>query len=163
MTPETIDQARFLHKSINSVQGKTLKQHGLFDHKNSGLSSELTATQLTMLMTVRDHDNMTLKEIAGATHVSSPSASTMVDKLVEAGALVREHSKVDRRKVRVSISTEGLRAVEYFEKRMLSSLTELLEGIGPAYSKMWCEVYERIETYIQKLDSSNDEENKTVA
>lgn len=162
MISNSLAQARFLHKTIQRVQSRMLRQHGPFTLKGSGLSAELTATQLTTLITVRDHGEMTLKEIAEATHVSPPSASTMVDKMVEAGALRREHSKIDRREVRVSISPRGVRAVEALEKRILEYLTEMLEGIGPEHAQMWCEVYERIEQYIDQTGKRNAGRNEDV-
>jgi DNA-binding MarR family transcriptional regulator len=96
-----------------------------------------------------------LKEIAENTQVSPPSASSMVEKLVELGAITREPGKTDRREVRVSISARGLKAVESLEKGMLTSLTDILEGIGPESAQLWCGVYEKISEFITAADASD--------
>lgn len=152
----TLDQARFLHASFKLLHERMLKQHGHLAFEGSGLKSELTMTQFTTLTAVCDHGEMSLKEIAEATSVSSPSASNMVDKLVEAGALLREHSKVDRREVRVSISPLGQKAVETLEATVLESLVEMLDGVGPECAKMWCDVYHRIEQYVLKAEHDTE-------
>lgn len=162
MDPNTLNQARFIQRTIKRLHSRMLKQHGPFLVEGDGDPTELTTTQLTTLTAVVDHKVMTLKEIAEATRVSAPSASTMVDKLVEAGALRREHSKVDRREVQVSISPKGRKAVDEFEKYMLEYVTELIDGVGPECAKMWCDVYEHIEQFIDESEKSRSE-NETFA
>jgi len=156
MDSNTLKQARFLQGTIKHLQGRILKQHGPVTIDGSGHSLELTATQFSTLAAIHDLGEMTLKEIAEATHVSPPSASNMVDKLVEAGVLNREHSKIDRREVHVTISPSGLKAMKAVESRILEALIELLDGIGPEHAKMWCEVYEHIEQYVQETDKNGN-------
>ena len=146
----TLEQARLLHRTIKQLQNRMVQQHGPFSIESGDVSAELTFTQLSTLTAIRDHGEMSLKEVAEAMHVSAPSASTMVDKLVDMNALNREHSKKDRREVRVSLSPLGKKAVEELEKIMLESLTELLEGIGPEYAEQWYQVYQQIENYIHE-------------
>ncbi|MFP6598348.1 MAG: MarR family transcriptional regulator [Candidatus Hydrogenedentota bacterium] len=152
MNSNSLTQARYLAKTIKHLQNRMLEQHEPSSFEGSGLAAELTTTQLSTLIAVRDHHEMTLKEIAETTSVSPPSASTMVDKMVEAGALSREHSKIDRREVRVSISPQGEKAVEALEEHLLGSLIDLLNGIGPKYANMWCEVYEAVEQYMDETE-----------
>lgn len=146
----TLNQARQIRRTIKQLQDRVLRHHGPFTIETDGFSAELTFTQLSTLIAIRDHGEMSLKELAEATHVSPPSASTMVEKLVEMKAITREHSRVDRREVRVALSQRGLRAVNSLEQTMLEELIELLEGIGPDFAEQWIQVYERIETYIQQ-------------
>jgi DNA-binding MarR family transcriptional regulator len=155
----TLEQARFLHASFKLLHERMLKQHGHVAFEGTGLKSELTMTQFTTLTAVRDHGEMSLKEIAEATSVSPPSASNMVDKLVEAGALIREHSKVDRREVRVSVSPQGQEAVETLETTVLESLVEMLDGVGPECAKLWCEVYRNIEQYVLEAEQDTEPAN----
>lgn len=151
----TLEQARLLHRTIKQLQNRMVQQHGPFSIESGDDSAELTFTQLSTLTAIRDHGEMSLKEVAEAMHVSAPSASTMVDKLVDMKALNREHSKKDRREVRVSLSPLGKKAVEELEKIMLESLTELLEGIGPEYAEQWFQVYQQIEKYIHESVQSD--------
>lgn len=157
-TERTLEQARLLQRTIKQLQNRMLRKHGPFCLRSGDYSAEVTVTQLSTLAVIRDHGELSLKELAEAMQVSAPSASTMVDKLVEMNALNREHSKVDRREVRVSLSPLGAKAVEELEEIMLESLTELLEGIGPKFAEQWYQVYQQIEKYLH--ESSENESPK---
>lgn len=155
----TLEQARLLHRTIKNLQNRMVRQHGPFSIDAGNSSAELTFTQLSTLAVIRDHGEVSLKELAEAMQVSSPSASTMVDKLVDMKAIRREHSKVDRREVRVSLSPLGAKAVATLEQIMLESLIELLEAIGPDHAQQWYEVYQRIDQYLH--ETTDAEPSKT--
>ena len=99
---------------------------------------------------------MSLKEIAAATHVSPPSASSMVERLVELGMLERRHSDVDRRTLRITVTDVGQDSLDALTGELLESLVELLDKIGPNYASQWCEVYSQIQYCLDNEDSSND-------
>lgn len=105
---------------------------------------ELTIPQMHTVMAVRGAGQMTIKAVAETMRVSPPSASSMVDRLVELGVLLREHSTEDRRAVIVRVSTDGEEAVGHLEHAMLTSIAELLEFVGPEDASKWCDIYERI-------------------
>ena len=107
---------------------------------------------MRMLMAVRDIGETTIKDLAFSLGVSSPSASCMVDRLVDAGLLTREQSKVDRREVCVAVSLDCLSFLDGFEAALLDSIIDVLEKIGPEYSRQWCDVYTRIK---QVLDAES--------
>ena len=142
------EQARLLHKTIKRLQTEVLLQNIRQVFPLDGEPCELTMTQVGTLMAVRDSGAASIKEIAEATHVSPPSASTMVDKLVEIGVLSREQNKADRREVLVRLTPEAERISGTLENGMLGSLEEMLEAIGPKMAEQWCEVYERIQEFL---------------
>lgn len=152
------EQARLLHKTIKRLQTQVIVQNIRQVFPLDGEPCELTMTQVGTLMAVRDSGAASIKEIAEATRVSPPSASTMVDKLVEMGVLSREQSKADRREVLVRVTPEAERISEALEKGMLGSLEEILEAIGPKMAEQWCEVYGRIqELFDADVPSSSDD------
>jgi len=56
-----------------------------FPGQGKAIFQELTSPQMTALMTVRERGQVTIKELAEGLGVSAPSASVMVDRLVEMG------------------------------------------------------------------------------
>ena len=97
----------------------------------------LTPSQMTMLMTIRENGSMTIKHLTQALQVKAPSVSAMVERLVEMGILTREENPMDRREVLVRISPGASVAMEQIERRMLCALVDILDQIGPEYSRMW--------------------------
>lgn len=156
MSETPLEQARFLQRVIKQLQTRMLSQHGPFAIDTDDYSVELTFTQLCTLMAIRDHSDLNLKEIAEITRVSPPSASSMVEKLVDLGAITREPGKTDRREVRVAISERGLKAVKSLEEGFLTSITKILEGIGPDNARQWCAVYAKIEDFLATIKDSDE-------
>ena len=153
-----IDQARFLHHVIKRLQTRLMVKHGAHINEPDGEGADLTMPQLSALMVLRERDNRSLKEMAKAMRVSSPSASSMVDRLVELGMLDREQNKLDRREILVRLSARGKATVESLENQLLAALIELLERLGPDLSANWCAIYQQIARIIDSIESESPRE-----
>src|SRR5918999_4608465 len=66
----------------------------------------LTPAQVKVLLQLGTHRQMTVGEIAAGLTCSMPAASELVDRLVDAGHLVRASDPADRRRVLVTPSPE---------------------------------------------------------
>ncbi|NJL72402.1 MAG: MarR family transcriptional regulator [Candidatus Competibacteraceae bacterium] len=110
----------------------------------------LTFPQFNMLMVLREKGEATIKDLAEALQVSAPSASTMVDRLVDLGVVDRSQSVVDRRTVLVRLMEPGEAAMTQFEECVLQGLSQLLERLGPEMAETWCNIYRRIGNLLQE-------------
>lgn len=155
MSETVLDQARVLHRTIRRLQTRVLARSARAEPDDGSRARELTLPQVTTLLAVRDVGALGIKALSEATHVSAPSASAMVDRLVEAGLLWRENSRTDRREVRVSLTPEGAGAVGLLEEYLLKSLTEMLEKVGPGLAADWCKVYARINEILDDEDGGS--------
>lgn len=106
---------------------------------------DLSVAQLTTLTVIRNYPDLSLKDLAAATGVSSPSASAMVDKLVELGLVDRRPAAADRREIRITLTEAGEVAAGAFEGESLRTLIELLDRVGPETARKWTEVYTRVQ------------------
>lgn len=111
----------------------------------------LTPPQIHMVMTVREHGEVTLKQLAQALHVKAPSASMMVDRLVEMGILTRDANPSDRREVLVRVSPRDESQLQAMEQRHLQFALDLFEKIGIDYARAWAKVCMRLQEVL-KLD-----------
>ncbi len=118
--------------------------------RSMGRQREFSVAQLTTLTVIRNRPSLSLKELAAATFVSSPSASAMVDKLVDLGLVERRSSETDRREIRISLTLEGEEAAGAFEGESLRTLVELLDRVGPETARKWGEVYMRIQECLDR-------------
>lgn len=144
MNDEFEQIARRAHAAILAVRQRVFLEHSAHNAGLTCVAKELTLPQVSTLAVIRDRERMTIKEIAEATKVSAPSASAMVDRLVDLGVCIRRPSTVDRREVQVSLSPEGAQAVEAMEGQILGALFGLLEELGPEYARQWDAVNQRI-------------------
>ena len=115
--------------------------------------------QMSTLAVIREHEAMSLKEIAEATRVSAPSASAMVDRLVDIGVVTRVPSTTDRREVRIALSSDGKATVDAMEGQLLQAILDILEKLGTENARQWCEVYGKIQDI---LDAEKEERRSSA-
>jgi MarR family transcriptional regulator, lower aerobic nicotinate degradation pathway regulator len=139
------DTGRTIHEMIIRIQVRCLAEacrKGSFD--------ELSVAQLQAVKTIRCAKEVTISRLAELLEVSVPSASTMVDRLVEKGILIRERSHMDRRKVVVQISPEAVADINQVESAVLKTFEDIVRSIGLDNSRKWVEVLERVKEVIEK-------------
>lgn len=145
----TLDQARYIFTTGKLIHDQILKiQSRHLSCCNAGPLTDLSVAQLHVIRVIRSHGEMAMSELADQVGVSPPSASAMVDRLVEKGVLCREHSTRDRRKVVVRISPEGVRKAEEVEAGILRLFVDLVEKLGPDTAEKWCQVLERVKAVL---------------
>ncbi len=144
MDTKSLEQARQIYKTVQLMRTRFIRRHHSQASDNASLAHALTAAQAETLFVIRHEDGTTIKHIAEMLDVSAPSASAMVDRLVEMGAVTREQNPDDRREVLVRVSDAGALVVDKIEKVILENIVELIDKMGPAYAAKWAEVSERI-------------------
>jgi DNA-binding MarR family transcriptional regulator len=95
------------------------------------LNRDVSLIQLHILMTLQDRELMSLSELAHLMHISAPSASSIVDRMVERDLVTRLRDDEDRRVVHVSISEHGRDVVEEMaglRRDQLQSLLTIMSG-----------------------------------
>jgi len=142
MTDETtLDQARLIHRSLMVFRKRMVARHlSGADQRGQGCGCDLTLAQMNMVMLVHEHGQMTLKDLAEALRVSPPSASAMVDRLVETGVLTREQNRADRREVIIRTAASAATDIQAAERQALGAIVEVLEKLGSGYAKAWCDI-----------------------
>ena len=90
--------------ALLSVLGKSL--YAAISHL--GQSFGLTPAQVKVLLQLGRSGQMSVGEIATALAISMPAASELVDRLVDAGHLIRTADPLDRRRVLIAATPESL-------------------------------------------------------
>lgn len=164
MGDPTQTQAREIYRTIRLLKDRLCHKFQARAREASGTDpcGELTFVQSNVMMAIEERGELSIKELADTLHVSRPSASAMVDRLVEMGMLVREQSQLDRREVRVRLSPSGAVHFQEMERQILEYISALLIQLGPSCSTQWCEVYARIRDIIamEKASESAQHEKK---
>lgn len=147
--------ARYIMNTGRVIQDRVVRLHTRQINKSrqKRVFRELTMAQLHTIMSIYKHGEISMTELSALTMVSPPSASAMVDRLVEKGILVREHSAQDRRKVLVKISPTAVKGIEQIEAAMLQSFAELVDKIGYETANKWCEVLDKVQEAIGREQS----------
>ncbi len=89
----------------------------------------MNPVQMHAMLIIREHDGLTMKEFAEFLHVTSPSATSFVNRLVRMKWVKRIADKTNRKLVRLKLSDEGMNCVTTNMKehsRMMRDLFSLL-------------------------------------
>ncbi len=111
---------------------------------------DISVAQYHLLSLIRQLKTASISQIAQALDVSAPSASAMVDRLVEKGVLLRQHSRQDRRKVEISLSPRVLLEILEVEQAILESFTRLVQELGWDETCTWCEVLQKVTRIVDR-------------
>ncbi len=94
------------------------------------LELELTMAQLRTLFALSFIQPVTVGELAEWLGISAPTASHLVDKLVQAGLVVRSEDPADRRRTLVRLTLEGESLTRRLRQGNREALIPLLEQLG---------------------------------
>ena len=160
---EALEHARYIFTTGRLIRDHILSIHT--SHMTAGGKNnryeDLSLSQLHAVKVTHEQGPVTVSALAEELGVSPPSASAMVDRLVEKGVLSREPSRKDRRKVLVSVSPEALKKIDKMEEALLHSFVDLVERIGPKTARMWCQVLEKVKEVQEKKQSGNRSKSTT--
>lgn len=92
---------------------------------------KVTPAQVKVLLQLSRKEQMSVGEIADAVFVSMPAASEIVDRLVDAGHVVRASDPADRRRVIISTTTESQQAIDRLVELRRSQVRRALLRLTP--------------------------------
>ncbi|SMC25020.1 DNA-binding transcriptional regulator, MarR family [Desulfacinum hydrothermale DSM 13146] len=145
-----LEQARFIFNTSRLIRDRISRIVSARQAHGGRLArfGEISVSQLHALFFIRERGHMTIKDLAETLSVSAPSASSMVDRLVDKGLVMREPDPQDRRRVFVRISPEATRDMEVLEETVLQAFVDLVEELGPETSRDWCRILERVHSVL---------------
>jgi DNA-binding MarR family transcriptional regulator len=144
------DQARYIFTIGKKIQDRVFKAYTQLLASEGKLTSgdELSFSQIQTVKAIEENGHVSITELAHLLGVSAPSASAMVDRLVEKGVLTRRRDPHDRRRVVVEARPEAVAMIRKVEEKIITTFVELVEEIGPDTARLWCEVLGRVEAAI---------------
>jgi DNA-binding MarR family transcriptional regulator len=136
-------QAALIMATGRLIRNRTLQLQSNGNHRAGRRPlplGELSMAQTLAMMAVKDHEPISVTRLAELLAVSAPSASAMVERLVERGVFTRESDPKDRRRVMVRLSPEAKTAYDRIHNVILDDFVGLVQRIGPEMARKWCEV-----------------------
>lgn len=97
----------------------------------SSPSSDLSLARLRALAFLLDNPAVCLSDLADHLIVGVPTASKLVDDLVERGLLSRSSDESDRRRLALSLTNEGERVLKRAARPAQEGVAGLLERLSP--------------------------------
>ncbi|MEU8301449.1 MarR family winged helix-turn-helix transcriptional regulator [Micromonospora sp. NPDC048909] len=92
----------------------------------------LPLAQVELLLVIRAHPGVSVKEAAGRLRAAPNTVSTLVGDLATAGLLERERDPADGRVVRLRLTPAARNRMADYERHRTELLTEALSELDPA-------------------------------
>ncbi len=116
-------------------------------------SPHITAAQMVTLMRIYEKGKMRLGDLSKEMHVSAPTMTGLVDRLMRSGYVLRTHDKKDRRVINVELTRAGKKQAE----SIISEINKRWHGILVHLTKEERENYLRIlKRIVNVLSIKND-------
>jgi DNA-binding MarR family transcriptional regulator len=155
---ESRQLARYIMTTGKLIHDRIVTLHhphfGSGRHKQA--LKELSLSQIQTIMSVYSCGQISMTALAKQMGVSPPSSSSMVDRLVDKGILIRERSQNDRRRVMVQVAPSFKTDIQTIEEVILLKFVDLVEKLGHETTVEWCDVLEKVKTILEKDQQSDN-------
>jgi DNA-binding MarR family transcriptional regulator len=94
-------------------------------------TSQLTVLQVRVLLAIDQHGPTNLQDLAERLLISSPSASRLIDRLVDGRLLTRGPAVHSRREITVSLTSHGSEVLRTFRRLRQEAIEEVLIQMPP--------------------------------
>jgi DNA-binding MarR family transcriptional regulator len=115
------------------------------------LGDDLTPEQLVTLQYIRKNGTCTSTALAEAFCVGKSAVTAIINRLVEKRYIARTAEASDRRVIALTLTEEGKRVQERFERKIHELLASLLECFAPGEVESFLSTYEKLASAIQKV------------
>ena len=112
-------------EKIYSLKHKIMSELHMF-FKEMGI----THTQMVVLRTIQNNENMNLKEIAAILGTTSSATTQIVNGLVKKGYLVRKRNPLDRRILKLALTDKTLEQIASIKSKSFSNLYALFDALS---------------------------------
>jgi DNA-binding MarR family transcriptional regulator len=137
---ETGKRLRFYMDDV--VMGDTSQDHRLCE--------DLSPIQMKAAMKIRMYQPLGLNELAEKLGVTSPSASVMVDRLVEKEVLERVTHPSDRRKIQLTIHPKAVAQMDEIHQRFQVAFDRIAKRVGDENVERWYQVMQQVRSALEE-------------
>jgi DNA-binding MarR family transcriptional regulator len=92
----------------------------------------ITGGQASLLAQIRRSPDLGVRELATREGVSPPAMTRYLDRMENAGLVVRTRSLEDARRIKLTLTPKGVRALRSVRRRRTAWLAERLDGLSPS-------------------------------
>lgn len=148
-----------MHSAKNSLDrlidstydfGRIMRQQMLGGMKVGGGANML---HIHALFLISEQERLTMKELAKALHVSSPSATSLINRLVAIHWVGRKHDEQNRKLVRLWLTPLGKRILKEKHERRSDILRSIFGHLTPVEQRQLARLHEKLSRHLSTRPS----------
>jgi MarR family multiple antibiotic resistance transcriptional regulator len=113
-------------------------------------TQSLTHTQFFVLIAIHSQGRCTMQQLADKMHVSMPTMSGIIDRLVQAKYVARVENPDDRRQVVIELRKEGKNLIVQFQQAVSSRWHDVLGALNAQEVKTMAAILGKIGAFLLK-------------
>lgn len=114
--------------------------------------SGLTGPQLLLLQAIGSNNDISMRRLAQATHMSQATATTIIDRLVQKDLVRRERSQTDKRKVYAVLTEEGVEKLKTAPRPLQESFIQRFQALEPWEQNLLLSSVQRVSSMMNAND-----------
>ena len=108
---------------------------------------------LHSLVLISEREGITMKELAQALHISSPSATSLCNRLVRTGWVARRHDDTNRKLVRLKLTDTGTKILREKQERRRLILRKIFSALSRREQIALTKMHQKLKHAITALPS----------
>jgi MarR family transcriptional regulator, organic hydroperoxide resistance regulator len=128
-------------------------QHVTLDITSEAHSSDLSLSELSALMEIKEHPGLSVSAIAERTKLSLAAASQLVERLVKRGFVLRQENPENRRQKHVRLSKDGQKFIDSLNASYDKATRELLAQLPDEMLRRFEKLFTDVNRILEKQHS----------
>lgn len=121
-------------------------------HKSEAISDSLySPLQIHAIRYIKERGNPPMKDLADFLYVTPPSATSLIDGLVDAGIIKRTLDKKDRRFIRLTITKKGEKELKKGSERLAGQMQKVFSVLTPTERQQLVHIYSKINKHFKTI------------
>ncbi len=125
-----------------------------YEHDISELNLGINRTQTNILMLINENNDKSMSEISLMTGLEKSSFTRSIDYLVNNGFITRNSSEDDRRRIKLSLTNEGIKAARLIKNDLDVYLESLISGFSEKEKMDFFDSLTVVSKYMNKIIES---------
>jgi DNA-binding MarR family transcriptional regulator len=143
--------AREIISSIRGMQ-KAMKNRAPKGHFTKMGVMNMTVSQLDTMAYLYEHKRAKMSELAKNAGVKMPTMTDMINKLIKAGTVTREHDEKDRRTVWVSITKDVEKMVAFHLKKRDDAIVGIMKVLSEEEKKQAASILKKLVNSLERMN-----------
>ncbi len=132
-----------------------------YENDISKLNLDINLTQTNILMFIDSNKNKSMSELSKLVGLEKSSFTRSVDYLVESKFLKKNYSSEDRRKITISFTEKGLKAVRLIKNGWNEHFRSMVFTLSADEQKEFSDSIKIVSKYVQQMLSGSKKENNS--
>jgi DNA-binding MarR family transcriptional regulator len=106
------------------------------------------------LKVLKENDDIKMADFAKALNITKPSATCLVQNMVESGLITRMYSLEDRRKIKIGLTKKGEETYKDMREEMIDEMRKIFCGVSIKDAKIYLKIQDILIDNMKEIQNT---------